>query len=500
MKNYLIIIILLLLFLILLSIIQFKAVIAVLVIIILISAAAILVKYLLKSEDKIKTGSKIVIYAIPAFIILYLLYMNLGLGLFDRNIKIEGEKYIELNKSLVYSNITVPSNAEKIIISVRFRDNFPENSAGLFMGAKTKGGWRYQTKPLYLKCFEKFKYVPKIEEDGKKLYFLNNKTFSSIGEFTENIPRNSAVATNLEIGRKTIKLENYSQGELKINTSLRGSYTFYVYAKNTIELSVSKQDLNWHEGEDSLEVSVYDNQNKRAASRIMPDDGITNMSKTTAKIQTAKITIPDIIEGVYRIDMENDADLLIREIKINQNKLVVDRTIFLADNNMYGIETIPSKLYTRAYGNSIISLLVYHPEGYQNITINNKTININEILAEFNVLVNKSEDFIEIDSENNDIIIGSANYYAFSKESYFDPLEYHLLDIEDADYADYVLTDYEPPSEDDGWLIGTAEFNTNDLSIKDNKLSIVLNARHLGNEAYSNYTIPVDYLETKGII
>ena len=60
--------------------------------------------------------------------------------------------------------------------------------------------------------------------------------------------------------------------------------------------------------------------------------------------------------------------------------------------------------------------------------------------------------------------------------------------------TDYVLTDYQAPVEDNGWLIGTAEFDAKDLYVKDGKLSIILNAKHLSNPLYENFTISVDWI------
>jgi hypothetical protein len=77
-------------------------------------------------------------------------------------------------------------------------------------------------------------------------------------------------------------------------------------------------------------------------------------------------------------------------------------------------------------------------------------------------------------------------------------LEYRIIGLEDIEFvkanADYVLTDYTAPVEDNGWFIGTAEFDVKDLYIKNSKLSMILNANHLGNPIYENYTIPVDWV------
>jgi len=91
-----------------------------------------------------------------------------------------------------------------------------------------------------------------------------------------------------------------------------------------------------------------------------------------------------------------------------------------------------------------------------------------------------------------------------SDATYFEPFEYRVFGLEDAQYADYILTDYEAPVEDNGWLVGTAEFDVRDLYIKDKKLSITLNARHLSDPLYENYTIPIDWvnvsIKRKGIL
>ncbi|HPD18050.1 MAG TPA: hypothetical protein PLF61_00115 [Candidatus Goldiibacteriota bacterium] len=46
-------------------------------------------------------------------------------------------------------------------------------------------------------------------------------------------------------------------------------------------------------------------------------------------------------------------------------------------------------------------------------------------------------------------------------------------------------------------MIGQTEFDLKELYVNDNKLSIMLNARHLGDKKYSEYTIPVDWIKAE---
>ena len=537
MEEYLIMILLSSLFLLLLSIINWKAAIITLVALIFGFAVVFvlssdLVKYLFKlkeMEKAVRIVSKILIYAIPVLVILYLLYMNFAPILFDNNINFQldvgsakeglargitalapssrvGDKminenisYRELKHSLVYSDITISSNAETIKVSVRFKDNFPaNNSQGFYIGTSDREDWHYLWKPIYLPLFDLGE--PSLTENSTKLYCLNNilPCPADLSSFVSNPPANSVIATNLILERKPIKIENYSQGELAINTTLRGNHVFYVYATGYIQMTVSKQDLNWYENEDNLTISIYDLNNTLITSGTIPDDGITIVnSKKQTDVQDLTILTPNIEEGVYMIVIQNNGDMIINQITINQNKLVADKNVFLAGSNIYqNSSSNPSTLYFKNKRESTVYLSTYHSQGLQNSSINGAIVNLNETQTKFNLTINKSDGFSYINSPKNDIIINSVNYFSFTKDSYFEPFEYRVIGLDDIEFvkanADYVLSDYQEPVEDNGWLIGTAEFDVKDLYVKDNKLSMILNAKHLGNPVYENYTIPVD--------
>ncbi|MCX7697957.1 MAG: hypothetical protein N2114_00625, partial [Candidatus Goldbacteria bacterium] len=84
---------------------------------------------------------------------------------------------------------------------------------------------------------------------------------------------------------------------------------------------------------------------------------------------------------------------------------------------------------------------------------------------------------------------------AISKDSCFEPFEYHVTSLENYKDADYIDPDCKEPIIDGDWMIGEVTFDIKEVYVKDGKLSIMLNARHLGDEKYKSYTIPIDWIK-----
>lgn len=486
-----------------------------------------------KALKKRKENNKKLFYIIDiicalicALIILYILFMNLTPFIFnikenyfiDIGSKQEGKSadiglltpaervseptgdkpdYRNLKYQIVYSTIKILNKTNKVEIEVRFKDNFPVDSKGFYIGAKNKEEWSYIYQPIYLPYLKLPDNIKHIQENNQILYFLNNEfpQFNKIEEFLNNIPDNSTIATNLNIKEKPVKIENYTSGNLDIRVALRESHSFYFYAKDNIDLIIEKQDLNWYDNEDDLIIKIYDTEGKIIKEEKIPDDGIKIKSTEQSKPQGKRIKIENIKEGVYKMDLVNNGDLIIRRIKINQSKLVVNKRVFLADSKVYKLETKPVKLYTKINKNTELNFLTYHSEGLQDVIISNKSYKISERHKNIKIPINKSNNLQQIITTQNDIIISSDNYYAFTKDSYFDPISYKVVGLENYKIADYLYTDYKEPEKDGEWLIGRAMFDMKDVYVKDGKLSIMLNARHLRDAKYKEYTIPVDWIK-----
>jgi len=484
--------------------------------------------FIKNDENKIEKLLKIIINILFIFFVLYFIFINFRsyIGKFkytyfldigsnnERNGKIsklnpnnrmsevknnDNLTYRELLEYLVYADIFLQPNSQRINIKVKFRDNFPIDSEGFYIGGRDKPEWSYRYKPIYLPWLKMPENTQYIKEGIKKLYYINPdaKKFNTIQEFMENIPQGAVIATDLQLKPKSLIISDYKSGKLVINTPLRGSHTLYVYAKDNLEITVSKQDINWYDGEDILKIAIYDLNNNLIREESIKDDGVVDKSHKNTGEQACKIKIDNIQEGIYRIELTNNGDMIIKRIEVNQSKLVVAKKIFFAGNKIYGVDTIPSNIYTKINRDMKMGIFPLHREGLQKVRIGNITIDITEVQKRYEIDVKKSDKITEINVPNNDIEFSCDGYFSFTKDSYFEPYEYTVVNIKNYKNADYLLIEYEEPEKDGDWLIGQTEFDLKELYVKDNKLSIMLNARHLGDKKYSEYTIPVDWIKAE---
>ncbi len=389
---------------------------------------------------------------------------------------INNTTYKELTHNLVYFNVDIPKNSKTITIRTRLKPSSYENEK-ISLGAKDQEYWHYKYNLIYNKNINltNYNYLDNIYTKNEPITQeqLKNK-------------KNIVIATDQEISLIPNIILNYKNTTTTINTTLRGKHDFYFYTEEPLKLEVKKQDINWYNNSDELTISVYDINNNQIINTTIPDDGITTVNKEPAIIQSTNLT-KKLNPGIYKLSFSN-FDGLIKEIKINTNKIVAKK-LFLADNNIYQNQTIiPTTIYTQSKN---IKLLTYHKAGLQNITYNNKTFN-------FNIEDEKID--LHLDGETNltfpknDIIIEATSYLSFNKENYFEPFTQTITSLDNYKQADYILTTYKQPIKDNGWIITETTFNLDNLYIKNNKLSLVFNIPHLGKEEYKNYTIPVDYI------
>jgi len=407
--------------------------------------------------------------------------------------------YREMTGGLVYFDVPIARGSEKVNIKVKFKDNFPKGWT-MSLGAKDQEVWHYTYNSIYNPTLNNLDDFNKIEN----VYLINSDKYLVPIEDLK-YERDAIVAVDKPYVPLPNIISDYKEKETIIDTSLRGKHTFYIYASGDLKVNVKKQDINWYEGSDELEIGLYDLEDNLIANLTIEDDVIIEVkNKETAKIQEGVLKAENLEDGVYKLEF-GDFDGLIREIKINTNKIVAE-SVFLADSSLYNVEIKPSKLYFKSARTGQLRLITYHSAGIQNISYKengvNKTFDFYQEDAPLYMDVNAKK--YEIIFPKNDLIVSGVPYFAFSEENYFEPFKQKVVKIQnDMDWiksnVDYLVTDYKKPTEEGEWLIAEKEFNLegDSLFVKDNKLSIVFNIPHLSNEEYSNYTIPVDWIEIK---
>ncbi len=405
--------------------------------------------------------------------------------------------YRNLTSGLVYFNVPIPRGAEKINVSVRFKDNFSESL--LILGAKDQEDWHYQWHTFFSKVLENISSeIKPNSESNIQIYKIDSELKNENLIEIEN-SSGLIIASSIPINNTSNKI-NFSKEETQINNAIRGGHTFYVYTSGELELNVEKQDLNWYNGSDELTISLYDANGVKITNTTISDDGIKTVKqdKKIIDTQAGELFAENLSEGVYKL-VFSDFDGIIRKVDINTNRIVVAGQVYLANSNIF-FEDLgsPTALYTAFGRNASISFKTWHNQGFQTIAVNNQKVKISERINEsvFNALPGN----YSIKAEKNDVIVSTPGYFAFSRENYFEPFANRIIPFKNNyDWlnsdVDYIIVEYNPPvSENNSWITGEVSLNLNQLYIKDNKLSMVFNTPHLAKEQYKNYTIPLDWI------
>ncbi len=384
---------------------------------------------------------------------------------------VEINSVTELVNNLVYFNSIVPQRTKEAKVRVWFKDNFPELST-FSIGARNKKEWSYKYKKVFEKTYDNA-YTPEN---------LPEIAFGSLvyNPFKLALDRESKLKLN--------------ESNIVIKNALRGGHIIYTYLNKSLVFEIEKKDINWYDNEDELKVKLYKN-NDLLNAVVIRDDGITTVNKTMQKLQEGILTYENIQEGVYRIELDNNADMIIPKIKTNTNKIVFTK-LYLADNPIYNIQKNNITIYSYL-SDGILKFLTYHNAGFQKIKIDNTEFNLDE--KNKTIILKLDKGFHRIYLEKGDVIISGneGSYFTFSENNYFHP--YLFYETKDPKMADYIILDKLPKNdvEDDGdWLKAEVVFDLNETYINDKgELSFIFNTPHLGKNETKNYTIPIKKIE-----
>lgn len=436
-----------------------------------------------------------------------------------------GRTYRNLTHSLVYFELTSPYLKKRegdVSLTVVFKDIFPEGQK-FMVGARNNESWSYAWKDLYVPFYESLRRYPSVQLGGKCVYILNGDGDACALTQLTDIPEGSVIATDtkLDLNRYVECVERTDAGvsesgseNLSVRVALRGGHTFYTYVEDgALALRISKQDLNWYNGSDELKLEVYSAGDTLVGSGSIPDDGVQTKTNVLGPVQEASFSFSDLANGVYRLTMIAGDDLLIRAIELDKSKLVVDgRRLFVAGNNpaYFKNETAaPVALYFRNSGkSSVMRFQTYHVPGLQNITIKNEfeeRVELNRTHEVFNLSLGPAEELRTLVAEKGDLLIESLIYFAFTEDSWFMPERVRVIDLKpDMEWltanVDYVILEYTFPEPEGGeWKAGRVRwhFDADELYLKGDTLSFVLNVPHLGKDEFRNYTIPVDRVDVE---
>jgi len=231
----------------------------------------------------------------------------------------------------VYFNLRPVRGFDTAEMTFRFKNmtGLPLLEAGILVDKTT---WRYDLKPLENQDLNKIMLVWDLARDGDVVLIerdtLSSTTkYDSITKFLENPPESDRIAVyNYDLNIDYV-LPDYEATEKTTDLpfSLRGAYQFFTYIKDEeLNVNFSFLDLNRNKDADSIEILLW-LDNELLDSRRLEDDGIAIDNRQESEVMNFTYTMPDLPEGVYKIEVKANNDIVTTAFETKQEKLAFFR-------------------------------------------------------------------------------------------------------------------------------------------------------------------------------
>lgn len=409
-----------------------------------------------------------------------------------------GRRYDAMRRNSAFFEIrlpTAPKGWQKAVVKIRLKNT---EQSTLFLGLKDRPKTHYAMKPLDHKMLN-FLNWPSVADEELTL-FQKTKTFETPAQFLDHLPSKTVVASYFlpdDVLKVASRLPaNYKKSdEVKIiNCGLVGSHTAYICIKDEpLNLIVTKHDLNLKDGADNLQINIY-KDDSIVLSKTIDDDGIKTSSGESGKIEVLPIKAR-LRDGIYRMEFAASSDVVTDQLQTSQKLLVWQNKIRLAARTIVGEEVQPvqTEFYTDAKALSIGTTSV---NGFQDVNVGGSIIKINEVSRNYRQIFDGN--LKKIVSPSGDLTFRGPGFFAFSPDSFFVPVEPRVVEFDpdqSIDYADYILTSYRLPQEDDaGWQIVLQEFDLSQAYIRDNIVRFKLLSPGL---KHKHQQILIDYIQVE---
>jgi hypothetical protein len=321
----------------------------------------------------------------------------------------------------------------------------------------------YTLYPLHNRLIDESSWN-RIDEDGLVL-LQREKRYESIVDFFAAPPSRDDVAVYRTTFDVPYRLSGYEPSETiqTIDLSLRGHHEFKTYIRDEkLIFTFSYMDMNRDDGEDGVQVTVFNEQGQPVAEARASDDGNTsNDAAVDSGLKALTLTAFGLPEGVYKVVMNTTRDVFFRKIQTPQQKIVFLNTLFIGDEIGYREPGQGGTFYTEA---KRVRFQTRHAQGVQTIDAGEQTVEIAQPY-EWYALAFSGEGIEKVTVPTGDVEVIAEGKFAFSSSQYFnpDPVTLNAYTTIDQLGVDYVLARYRSPRREGDWLVATVPFVTKDL-------------------------------------
>lgn len=368
----------------------------------------------------------------------------------------------------VYFRLQSPRSFDRAILSVTFQN--PDHPVLEVGGLASRDPDNYDLKSLENRIIDELDW-PAMHYNDLTLY-QRYPRYDTVNAFLESPSPRNEIATYHAPLEVPFRLPGYSPTAAvhTIDASLRGAHTFYAYVKNeTLEVTFWVQDMDRASGGDPITVTVY-----RGSDPIGTVSDADNARVNDGRPYPIHLAIPGLPEGAYRLEFRASRDVFIRKIETRSKKFVAQDKVFLGDEAGYRDYDRPVTLWTTG---RLLRAQTLHDDGTQELVVGEAVVRVAESHREYAHRITGVPP-VRLYSPQGDIELRANGFFAFSPEALFVPEPVRLVwdtDI-DAEGINYILAEYAPPREENGWKKATATFDLTKLRVEDRAIPFVISA------------------------
>lgn len=315
--------------------------------------------------------------------------------------------------------------------------------------------WRYELGPIENHIIDQLALVwDVIDEDGT-LLLQREKKFSSIDEFlSSELTRSEIALYNYDLDLEYLIPDYQASSEEKnIDLPIRGPYQFYTYVKDEeFNFNFSIVDININNDLDPVDLLLY-YKDELIESRHLDDDGIEPESGKASEDRELKIQLSNLPEGIYKLEVRANDDIITKKIRTRQSKLAFINKIWLSDT---GKENFKLTLFTDSRE---IGAKTANPNKLQAIRIGNTELNLEETYKQYNIKTKTASTTIVLNKD--DLVISGDGIFSLDPGSLINPNIRKVdanLDV-NKDGINNIIADYTSPDKRDGWNFASVDFD-----------------------------------------
>ncbi|HTW96913.1 MAG TPA: hypothetical protein VMD74_04630, partial [Candidatus Methylomirabilis sp.] len=385
-----------------------------------------------------------------------------------------------------YFSLRVPRRftSAKVTLKYQVDDSVPIIEAGVLQDQRT---WQYNLQPIYNAKINELLGKWNVLRDGNTILLQRQKNFSSIADFLKNPPPAEKIALyDYDLKNKFV-LPGYqpTNNLTTLCRPLQGSFQFYTYLKNeNLSFDFFIEDLNQNSGADPVDAQIY-YQDQEISAENLVDDGFADDSGKNITWRHLRLDLANLPEGVYKIALSADNDIVTRSITTWQSKIAFINKVNLAaaPEVSCGRNLITNSHQIQAqtvHADKLQTIKIvpspFQGEGQDEVKNNNltptlslvrrggqaasTTLAITEPFTQFST-TSTLPALSNLILQNDGVAISGDGLFSFGVDQFFNPT-IRKIDANfsaDKEGIDYVLANYVAPAHDGHWMISTAEFD-----------------------------------------